>query len=431
LHIVEISVRPGSPDVLYFTESGKAYIKQNGEKVIMKAVDINNEIARRTRKVGRKEYINQRLHGKEFVADRLSRYKWKHVKPILLYPPIPSSRIQCRVLDGCKVAFAAPPEELAEVFRRNDPHMLARLDEAHFSRRDQGLPAPSLDAWSLFRKLTEQQVGLEKAKQTVFNDYMTEQRTINFNGKNLGLSGIRQGRTIEELPSLSVDLFRTDYYSYRVIGELCEYLSRIGESPWDRYFSVGLSEYLAIGAQQGVHLGAGVAIILHTLQDNKFVLTRRSANSTNTAGEAGKLFMSSNEGFNEKDIPDGSRISLHDVVQRALREELLGGTLGGPELPRRMRDVYVTGAYLYMPTFSVDLCIYASIDCGLADVKAAYPLARDSLFETSGIVEGPQADLTSVAEFLESTVSLDAPSDTWDEGALSAFLCAAVCLPDH
>ena len=420
LYVVEVKVSQGAPDKLYFTGDGQAFIKRAGEKAKLDPQEINEEIERR---------CGIQLGPRENISALFSQVNWRHVRIMPLYPPVPFGRVQCNVLDEYRVFFSLPAN-YRDYLDSSDPRSQSRLYEGRFAPQDEFKICPSIETHKrslLFDLIEQNDPLLEKAKQIVFSDYMTNRRTIKFNGQNLGLSAVRQGRTSEERPELTIDLFRSDYYSYRVMGEFLQAMSDAGHSMPDYVNRRGISDFGG-SFQQGVHLAAGIAIILHTLRDNRFVITRRSANSTNTAGEAGKLFMSANEGLNVRDIHDGGTVNLTDAVQRAFREELLGGRLGGAELPKRLRRIYVTGAYLYAPTFSVDLCIYAAIDCSLADIKKSYLLAPDSLFETDGFADCPTATLQDICQYLTRTLSPDLPSSSWDEGALTAFLCAALCL---
>lgn len=371
--------------------------------------------------------------GPERMSVLSSRISWRNVAVMQLPQAIDvldPARVQSRVSDEYSIYFCPPSDHKAIIksLRTRQERLSAQTWLATIQKTDTYPPseARASESWKLFNMLVGDRNKLENAKRVVFEDYIGPQRTIKFNGQSLGLAGIQQSRTIhsgDELPTLRATYIKTDYYSYRVMTELQSSMRGAGIS---MYLSHHLAEYFASFFQHGVHLGTGVAIFLHTLQDNRLVVTRRSANATNTAGEAGKLFMSANEGVNRKDINPNGTLYLRNVVYRALREEIIGGALGNDNLPNRIRQIRATGAYIYMPTLSVDLCLYVSIDCSLEQIRVAYPLAPDSQFETSGIYDCPKADMLSIEKYVSRTVNINDPSVTWDEGALASLLCTTV-----
>ena len=140
----------------------------------------------------------------------------------------------------------------------------------------------------------------------------------------------------------------------------------------------GLSEYIANDFQRGLHLSLSIAAILHTRTDNKVIITRRSAHAANQAGEAGKFFMSVNEGLNADDIgTDRRTVDIYRAIKRSINEEIYGITQGRDELSLIIHKVRFTGLFLYLPNMSIGMCFYVSLNCDSEQIRRKYEYARD------------------------------------------------------
>lgn len=96
------------------------------------------------------------------------------------------------------------------------------------------------------------------------------------------------------------------------------------------------------------------------------------------------------------------------------------------KLMAAIKTCCLTGAILYLPNMSINLCFYVCIDCSSDDIREAQVRARDGRFE-SKIIKEPQWDPAtglprfspkSMNDLLRTSVGDGPLSDAWDEGAL-------------
>jgi hypothetical protein len=349
--------------------------------------------------------------------------------------------------------------ELAEEeFGNTEPERSARIeeyrsrfDEGNFAQADEYNPAHYQAAqYAVFSRMINEPF-FEEAKRKVLIDYLKDQNGFRFNGPFLVVENLRISRTAtregEERPVIAIELQRTDYYTFSIIYEL-------GQAIYEEYglrnlVDTGplLAEYLRPESfQKHIHPSLGVAIIAHTLEDNRIVITRRGALAANKQKEAGKYFMSANEGLNLKDVDyDESGSVLHSprtVVERALKEELLGQGGPGPGAPAylipKIERCDLTGIWLYLPNMSINLCFYVALNCHSKDVRNSYPYARDARFETPFIINEkkwdkatglPEGTLPGIYQFIERTLKgKNELSEVWDEGALVTLVLSSLAI---
>jgi hypothetical protein len=186
-----------------------------------------------------------------------------------------------------------------------------------------------------------------------------------------------------------------------------------------------------------VHFGFGVAIALHTLLDDKLVITRRSEAASNDAGEAGKLFMSANEACGGKDADPqnpNQLNSLRRIVERALEEELVGRHRDSFPLSEKITECRVTGLFTYLPNQIINLAIYVAASCYAEDIHHGYRYARDRGLETSEFGRGralagvnqPGRASDALAQYVIETIGSGPPSAAWDEGALATIVLSTL-----
>jgi hypothetical protein len=326
-------------------------------------------------------------------------------------------------------------------FRRRAREYHVRAKDAGFAERADYNLKEDTPEYRVFSRLLKDEATFQAACRQELEDYLTRSNGFHFNGQFLAAYRFKETREQSEDPSLLVELQLSDYYTYRVIGRLRQLL---GEDFW---CGVGpragpnLTEYLASRFQRNIHTGVGLDMVVGTLRDKRLIITRRSANTGNRAGEAGKYFESVCEGLNQKDLnPNDSRRlqPLSQVIRRALNEELIGDHGGGLDLlNKKISQCFVTGAFMYLPDLSINLCVAVLIDCSAEDVRRASVSARDSRFESAIINEPrwhgssglPEFSPKGIDQFARATLENRNVADVWHEGSLVTLMLSTLATP--
>jgi len=277
--------------------------------------------------------------------------------------------------------------------------------------------------------------AFEDARRRVFCDFLREREGFHFNGRKFAVERMMIGRDHHEQPTVVVDLQPTDYFTYSVLTRLAGAVIPAIADDWPAP-GPHLSEYLARGIQRNIHASFGVCVVVHTIRDQRLIVTQRSAHSANRGGEVGKLFHSACEGVNEADLDSNVRTRfrpLRAIVERALEEEVFGPQDGKPSVSSLIVSCKLAGLLLYFPHLSLNLSVYTALDCDSAEVRRRYRRARDGGFETAGILFDealdertglPEASIDGIRDLVKRTLRAD-PEQSWDEGALvSLLLCS-------
>lgn len=388
-------------------------------------------------------------------ARRLSLVRWFPISPVIDIT-YDETRVSCRVTDPRPFHIAAP-ENTDDIIReviaetdQIDPHdarygehfdrYQKRLREGNFATEDAWHVDPKSPTFDVFTKLVRDTRTLVHAKREVLKEYLTRSGGFHFNGKFMALTKLqksRRERDRKEEETINVELQETDYFSYRIMTALSDKIRH--EYGLEEKLSKGFSEYTASpGVQRNIHLSFGIALYVHTLVDNRVIITRRSAHAANPAGEAGLYFLSANEGWTRRDLgPDEQTISLRRSVERAIEEEIAGRHKHAPEIINRIERCTVTGAVLYLPNLSVNLGLYVGINCSSKEMRDAYFYARDGQFETSNIIFEtqwdeqtglPVFDYDTIYWFVEKTIGDKKPFEMWDEGALMNLILSTLAI---
>ncbi|MBR4545484.1 MAG: toll/interleukin-1 receptor domain-containing protein [Oscillibacter sp.] len=164
---------------------------------------------------------------------------------------------------------------------------------------------------------------IESAKKAVLQNFLEQTNGCYFNNEKYGVEKIRPfGRTEDtsETPELWIDLFVTDYYTHRVMKEVCKALIR---EQGDAFLSQ--IRYTDIGPYKIFLTSIAINLLLLDYDRHgniSLLLTARSTNAAETYGEV-KYAVSVIEGISVSDYDDDEKdVRMTKAVERGLREEL-------------------------------------------------------------------------------------------------------------
>jgi hypothetical protein len=306
---------------------------------------------------------------------------------------------------------------------------LDRYNKGNFVKKEEGMMELSDSGYyELFLKAISDRKKLDALRKSNLKNYLKRKNGFHFNGEKFALDNFIYTRNQNEDEELYFQLRKTDYYTYRIMSDFSS--DMIGKHGFDKKIAYGLLEYMGNYFQKNIHLGLSVSILVHCIRDNSLIITRRSAYTANPAGEAGLYFISANEGINTLDLNQAKKnelVSVHEIVQRALCEEIIGINKHDKPISQAIESCNLTGAFLYLPNMSISLCFCVSIDYDSKVVRNNYKFARDSGFEHSMIVNDrawnsmtglPEFTHKNIYDFLNYTVGDKAIHEVWDEGAV-------------
>ena len=164
---------------------------------------------------------------------------------------------------------------------------------------------------------------IESAKKAVLQNFIDQSNGCYFNNEKYGVERIRPfGRTEDtsETPELWVDLFLTDYYTHRVMKEVCKALIREqGEAFLSRIHYTNIGPYKIFLTSIAINL---LLLDQDRLGNISMLLSARSTNAAETYGEV-KYAVSVIEGISVSDYDDDEKdVRMTKAVERGLREEL-------------------------------------------------------------------------------------------------------------
>ena len=222
---------------------------------------------------------------------------------------------------------------------------------------------------------------IEAAKKTVLRNFLEQTNGCYFNNEKYGVERICPfGRTEDdsETPELRVDLFLTDYYTHRVMKEVCKALIR---EQGDAFLSQ--IHYTNIGPYK-IFL-TSIAINLLLLDEDRhgnvsMLLTARSTNAAETYGKV-KYSVSVIEGISISDYDRYlKKVRITSAVERGLKEEL-----GVPYSMIRMESIHFYD--LFVNNFNLEIGLSTSVELreGLSLDKDVRNLrGKDDVIEVAG-----------------------------------------------
>lgn len=254
--------------------------------------------------------------------------KLRRVSYLKISPPIiistGSTHVHCRVRP---YRFRiAPPEDLGSILEevakliepgredRDDiiSALRNRFAEGNFAATHEPRPIDlERTAARVYARILNDEVRFDAARKKALVDYLMR-NGFGFNGVFIAVNTLketRDDRALHEVPALDFTLQPTDYYTFRVLSELAS-SGNLREYGMPEIQGDELTEYCAGDFQDHIQASFGVAISVHTLKDDRLIVTRRSGNTGNPLDEAGKYFMSANEGLNRFDLDPNTEFSL-------------------------------------------------------------------------------------------------------------------------
>lgn len=173
-----------------------------------------------------------------------------------------------------------------------------------------------IDYESLGITKTEFLTILEEQRQIIANSFASRTGGMYFNGEKYGvLYSDGFGRTADKIedPKLFIELFKTDYYTQRIIEKTLHKINI--RNKIDLNF---LNQ-----SMRGLRPSLGVSIILYIPDSNEIILTKRSKHASYNEKNKEWIYVSVTESFTTTDYDEFQKTpDLILCIQRGLKEEL-------------------------------------------------------------------------------------------------------------
>ena len=173
-----------------------------------------------------------------------------------------------------------------------------------------------IDYESLGITKTEFLTILEEQRQIIANSFASRTGGMYFNGEKYGvLYSDGFGRTADKIedPKLFIELFKTDYYTQRIIEKTLHKINI--RNKIDLNF---LNQ-----SMRGLRPSLGVSIILYIPDSNEIILTKRSKHASYNEKDKEWIYVSVTESFTTTDYDEFQKTpDLILCIQRGLKEEL-------------------------------------------------------------------------------------------------------------
>lgn len=173
-----------------------------------------------------------------------------------------------------------------------------------------------IDYESLGITKTEFLTILEEQRQIIANSFASRTGGMYFNGEKYGvLYSDGFGRTADKMedPKLFIELFKTDYYTQRIIEKTLHKINI--RNKIDLNF---LNQ-----SMRGLRPSLGVSIILYIPNSNEIILTKRSKHASYNEKDKEWIYVSVTESFTTTDYDEFQKApDLILCIQRGLKEEL-------------------------------------------------------------------------------------------------------------
>ena len=208
--------------------------------------------------------------------------------------------------------FLAPPWDM-----RSDPDSQAYLAKHTFAEQDDVFGI-SLEEYCKSVPIDHLYEMIEESRRKIFSQFVHKENGSYYNNQKYGISdisGFERTENMREQPVLRVEMFLTDYFTHRVMKDVCKRLTSADPS------FIKKINFNKIGSSKILLTSLGVNLILS--QGNEAVLlTGRSTNAAETY-QRHSFSVSMIEGVSISDYDTyNDSISARFAVERGLQEEL-------------------------------------------------------------------------------------------------------------
>lgn len=300
------------------------------------------------------------------------RYSYEEIGifPIASGDPYFSEGETLQITLGSGRYFLAPPEDLRHDSANEDffaRHHFAEADEVFdtsLAEICREIPVPGLPGM------------IEESRRKIFLQFLNQENGCYFNNQKYGISsisGFERTENMAEQPILRMEMFLTDYFTHRVMKDICKQLAKADED----FFR--MVDFHRIGACRILLTSLGVNLLLADV-GSRVILTSRSTNSAETYNRH-SYSLSVIEGVSLSDYDTFNRtVNVRYAVMRGLQEEL------GVEEPLvradtlRFYDLFVNPVNL-----EVGLSCSVELKQGLSLEQDVVPLhGKDEALEVAG-----------------------------------------------
>lgn len=241
-------------------------------------------------------------------------YQEMGIEPITRGDPYYVSGYTLKTILTQQNFYLSPPEDLITEEKRT-------WADEHFAREDT-LFDSSLEKICASIPVEDFRQRIESSRKKIFLQFLRQENGCYYNNKKYGIYNIRPyGRTEDhvELPVLEIEFFTTDYFTHRVMKDVCKTL--ISEkNPY-----IEKLQYINLGVNRIFFTSLGVNLLLtdSSYQENPHtILTSRSTNAAETY-EQRQYSVSVIEGVSLSDYDSYTNtVSMEFAVLRGLQEEL-------------------------------------------------------------------------------------------------------------
>ena len=280
------------------------------------------------------------------------------------------------------------PRQIEENISKETPFLLAK--PANVSKDNASSFSDADCVTDAFRNYIQNnclQDQLEEARHEVFKSFSNKSHGNYFNGSLLGvrkITGFARTVDVREEPILSIEFYKTDYYTHKIIEQLMKNVT----------FN---SDMLKVTTDfSWIRTSFGISVILIIPKQNEIILTKRAQNAAYTEGKEW-IYVSVTETLSETDYNDETGgPDLRKCVLRGISEEL-----GITERDLKIDTLRFYEAF-YETHFHQDN-IVASIEISdeLTFSHIYSLLAKDKYMEVSDILTIPN-DKKSIADFIKN-----------------------------
>lgn len=254
--------------------------------------------------------------------------------------------------------YLSPPADMITEDNRNwtTDHfsMQERLPALTWEEIFGGIPIPDL------------RERIENSRRKIFRQFLNQENGCYFNNKKYGVKNIRPyGRTEDyrEMPILELEFYTTDYYTHRVMKDVCKQLA----AEKNEYICSGI-DYTNLGVNRIFFTSMGINLLLKDSGNRaevSTILTERSLNAAETYNKR-RYSLSVIEGVSLSDFdPYNCNVDLSAAVYRGLQEEL------------GISDYMLQKDTLYFYELFI---IHSNLEMGLScaiDLDRGYTMSRD------------------------------------------------------